>query len=191
MQTSMNIWWQSQQKASVCSPASHEKSKQGGSTPADLSCGELQRATTARSDEGPWTHHDGWKPLDLTTWISITEKWQVCGWCAGGVQSFLIRAILLSRRLCCKLLCCSVYITYERRDDLLWLDVLFSYIAFLNDSSSLRGLHGDIPFVSWESLLWCAVEDIQKPQYSWQRACRLWVLRHPQQLPSTAWIVWL
>lgn len=105
-------------------------------------------ATKTRSDEGPWTHHDGWKPLDLTTWISITEKWQVCGWCAGGVQSFLIRAILLSRRLCCKLLCCSVYITYERRDDLLWLDVLFSYIAFLNDSSSLGGLHGDIPLLA-------------------------------------------
>lgn len=68
-------------------------------------------------------------------------------------------------------------------------------IVFLHRLSQWQqqpwGTSWGYPFVSWESLLWCAVEDIQKPQYSWQRACRLWVLRHPQQLPSTAWIVCL
>lgn len=91
MQTAMNIWWRSQQKAGslLCWWVQQQCVYLPLRRHAEptVSC-----SGTAASMWGPWTPHASCKPLDLTTWISITERDR----CVGGVQSFLIWALLLS-----------------------------------------------------------------------------------------------
>lgn len=69
----------------------------------------------------------------------------------GGVQSFLIRAILLSGKQHRKVLplCCVVYITVtgcEGRDQTV-IGCIVSYIPSLNDSRGFGGVLGDIPLL--------------------------------------------
>lgn len=107
--------------------------------------------------------------------------------CVGGVQSFLIKAILLSREHYYKLSPCVVSISVagcEGRDRAV-IGCAVSFTALLNDSRGFRRVLGGYPIVRWErTLALCAVEDIhhQEPQYNPHHACRLWLLCQPRKI---------
>lgn len=128
----------------------------------------------------PQNHHAGCQPLDLTTWISVTEEWRVCGWCAVPSQwgsaphcegSNIAKFISPGWFSLCG---------WDRAS----IGCTASFMPSLNDSPGFRAVLEGYPIVKRDNGWASAEKDIrhQKPKYRQRHCRRLRVLCWPWKL---------